>query len=262
MRVRACVRALRYQQGHGISHWRDTQHCYSLELETQRVWDYVGDGYVHRLIQSKTDGKLVELPAPCSAPGPGGGGGAGASPGGMRSECSGGGGRGGRCSHHAADDDSDIHEAVLNSKFEAYFEGLLAEAAKERDDALLKAVENSTSMKLQKLQDRLARVEKEKEFLRQVNDSLIKNQKQYQQRLKDSDERETKVREEHSSKVADLEEQVRDLMVYIEAQRILESSADAAELKDGSLLAMPEPEPAPAPAASGKSKQRANRRQR
>lgn len=51
----------RYKEGHAIEHWKETQHCYSLELETQRVWDYVGDNYVHRLIQSKTDGKLVEL---------------------------------------------------------------------------------------------------------------------------------------------------------------------------------------------------------
>jgi len=29
-----------------------------------QVWDYVGDNYVHRLIQSKTDGKLVEVPSP------------------------------------------------------------------------------------------------------------------------------------------------------------------------------------------------------
>ena len=29
----------------------------------QRVWDYVNDSYVHRLIQSKTDGKLVEVGA-------------------------------------------------------------------------------------------------------------------------------------------------------------------------------------------------------
>jgi len=34
-----------------------------LELETQRVWDYAGDGYVHRLIQNRADGKLVELPS-------------------------------------------------------------------------------------------------------------------------------------------------------------------------------------------------------
>lgn len=29
-----------------------------------QVWDYAGDGYVHRLVQSKGDGKLVEVPAP------------------------------------------------------------------------------------------------------------------------------------------------------------------------------------------------------
>ena len=33
-----------------------------MELATQRVWDYKGDNYVHRLIQNKVDGKLVELP--------------------------------------------------------------------------------------------------------------------------------------------------------------------------------------------------------
>ena len=34
-----------------------------MDIETQHVWDYVGDGYVHRLIQNKADGKLVDLPA-------------------------------------------------------------------------------------------------------------------------------------------------------------------------------------------------------
>lgn len=37
-----------------------------MELETKKVWDYVGDNYVHRLIQSKTDGKLVELNSHCT----------------------------------------------------------------------------------------------------------------------------------------------------------------------------------------------------
>ena len=50
-----------------MSHWRDTDHCYSLELDTQRVWDYLGDGYVHRLIASKTHGHLVELSPPVRA---------------------------------------------------------------------------------------------------------------------------------------------------------------------------------------------------
>lgn len=49
---------LRYKEGHAIRHWRDTQHCYSLDLTTQQIWDYVGDTYVHRLNQSKIDGKM------------------------------------------------------------------------------------------------------------------------------------------------------------------------------------------------------------
>ena len=56
--------ASRYAAGHAVSHWRETDHCYSLELDTQRVWDYLGDGYVHRLIASKTHGHLVELSPP------------------------------------------------------------------------------------------------------------------------------------------------------------------------------------------------------
>lgn len=47
----------------------ETQHCYSLELQSRKVWDYAGKNYVHRLIQSKTDGKLVELNARCVADG-------------------------------------------------------------------------------------------------------------------------------------------------------------------------------------------------
>ncbi|WFD41827.1 RING-type E3 ubiquitin transferase [Malassezia psittaci] len=53
----------RYKSGHAREHFSETGHLYCLELETQRVWDYAGDGYVHRLIQSKSDGKLVELPS-------------------------------------------------------------------------------------------------------------------------------------------------------------------------------------------------------
>ncbi|EIW58742.1 zf-UBP-domain-containing protein [Trametes versicolor FP-101664 SS1] len=53
----------RYGRAHAHAHYAATTHLYALELETQRVWDYAGDGYVHRLIQNKADGKLVELPS-------------------------------------------------------------------------------------------------------------------------------------------------------------------------------------------------------
>ncbi|KAG5647905.1 hypothetical protein DXG03_007829 [Asterophora parasitica] len=59
----------RYGRAHAHQHYENTTHLYALELETQRVWDYAGDGYVHRLIQNKADGKLVELPSAASSTG-------------------------------------------------------------------------------------------------------------------------------------------------------------------------------------------------
>ncbi|RKP35171.1 BRCA1-associated protein 2-domain-containing protein [Dimargaris cristalligena] len=61
----------RYQAGHAHQHFEATGHLYSLELESQRVWDYANEGYVHRLIQNRADGKLVELPEP-NSPSPSG----------------------------------------------------------------------------------------------------------------------------------------------------------------------------------------------
>lgn len=53
----------RYDGAHAFAHFKETSHAFSMDLATQRVWDYVSDAYVHRIIQSKSDGKLVELPA-------------------------------------------------------------------------------------------------------------------------------------------------------------------------------------------------------
>ncbi|KAI0152646.1 hypothetical protein GGR57DRAFT_469855 [Xylariaceae sp. FL1272] len=52
----------RYKGGHAKEHWKNTSHTFSLELDTQHVWDYAGDMWVHRLIRDKGDGKVVELP--------------------------------------------------------------------------------------------------------------------------------------------------------------------------------------------------------
>lgn len=49
----------RYHQGHAFQHYRETHHCYAMQLGNNRVWDYVGDNFVHRLLQNK-DGKMVE----------------------------------------------------------------------------------------------------------------------------------------------------------------------------------------------------------
>ncbi|KAK6072019.1 zn-finger in ubiquitin-hydrolase [Seiridium cupressi] len=52
----------RYKGGHAKEHWKDTAHTFALELDTQYVWDYMDDAWVHRLIRTKGDGKVVELP--------------------------------------------------------------------------------------------------------------------------------------------------------------------------------------------------------
>ncbi|MCJ1476599.1 hypothetical protein MMC13_005265 [Lambiella insularis] len=53
----------RYDAAHAFLHYQDSSHCFAMDLNTQRVWDYASDGYVHRIVQNKSDGKLVELPA-------------------------------------------------------------------------------------------------------------------------------------------------------------------------------------------------------
>ncbi|KAK9449965.1 BRCA1-associated protein 2-domain-containing protein [Limtongia smithiae] len=53
----------RYDDAHAFQHYMESGHVYAMDIESQRVWDYAGDGYVHRLIQNQSDGKLVELPS-------------------------------------------------------------------------------------------------------------------------------------------------------------------------------------------------------
>ena len=47
--------------GHSHAHFLETEHSYTMELGENRVWDYVGDNFVHRLVQTDDQsGKLVE----------------------------------------------------------------------------------------------------------------------------------------------------------------------------------------------------------
>ncbi|KAF8393105.1 hypothetical protein HHK36_021346 [Tetracentron sinense] len=180
----------RYKEGHAISHWKETQHCYSLELETQRVWDYAGDNYVHRLIQSKTDGKLVELNFRCAHADDGCG----------SCECS---------------EDSGIDEALYNSRVEAivneyndlltaqletqrtYFENLLLEVKEETEKEISEAVEKAVSLKLQKMQVKLDKYVEEKKFLDDINENLMKNQEIWKAKVLEIEERLMKPLERH-----------------------------------------------------------------
>jgi BRCA1-associated protein len=53
-----------YATTHAGQHYRETLHAYALDTETQHVYDFCGQGWVHRLVQSKEDGKIVEVNNP------------------------------------------------------------------------------------------------------------------------------------------------------------------------------------------------------
>ena len=53
----------RYDDAHAFAHFEHTNHSFAMDIATQHIWDYIGDEYVHRLIQDQANGKLVELPS-------------------------------------------------------------------------------------------------------------------------------------------------------------------------------------------------------
>lgn len=53
---------------HAKQHYEEQQHTYALDMTTQRVWDFAGNGYVHRLLTNQGDGKVVEHSLPLAAP--------------------------------------------------------------------------------------------------------------------------------------------------------------------------------------------------
>lgn len=218
----------RYKEGHATRHWKETQHCYSLELETQRVWDYVGDNYVHRLIQSKTDGKLVELNGHCMH---------------ANDSC-------GSCGCA----DSGISEALLNSKVDAivneynellatqlenqklYFETLLQEVKEETEREISEAVNKAVGQKLQRMKAKLDRCVKEKKFLDDLNENLLKNQDIWKAKILEMEEREKKALRVKDEKIQDLEEKLRELMLHLEDTETVEQIPVVNEIEDDTHL--------------------------
>ncbi|TFK89171.1 zf-UBP-domain-containing protein [Polyporus arcularius HHB13444] len=247
----------RYGRAHAHAHYVSTTHLYALELETQRVWDYAGDGYVHRLIQNKADGKLVELPSAAAAVG-------------TRSEGAGGG-------PTAADAlTAEKIEAIgieysylLTSQLDSqrtFYEEQTAEL-RSQVDAMRKLVEQlSTEVELGRTraredaaqratQDdaRIAELEREKARAekraekaselarslakelreeRAVSEGLMKNLAA----AKEQAEAASRESAEMKGKVQELQDQVRDVMFFLEAKSKIENGDGvAAEAAGGTL---------------------------
>lgn len=222
----------RYKEGHAIRHWKDTQHCYSLDMRTQQIWDYVGDGYVHRLNQSKIDGKLAEMNSPCMS---------------FEGDC-------GTCGYS---EDSGISGALFSSKVEAivddynrllatqlenqrqYYESQLKEAKCKVEISVTEAVEKAVTSKMQDIQNKLEKCIEEKKAVADVNLNLIKNQEIWRKKVREIEEREATALRLGDEKIVDLQEQIRDLTVYLEAQKTLGNMTDTDGIREGKLLLLP-----------------------
>ena len=191
----------RYVEAHAREHYEATGHTYSLEIETQRVWDYTGDGYVHRLIQNAVDGKMVEFPD---------------------SDAS-------QQHRQEGEDLKELDKSALEDLILHYEESLQTELNSQRQyftDELNLA--RMTAEKLheenrilekrnQALENRDKESQRELEFLRQMNTELAKNQKEWDVKFKVSEARAAKALVEKDAELEDMKSLNADMMSNIEA---------------------------------------------
>ncbi|KAJ8560520.1 hypothetical protein K7X08_022380 [Anisodus acutangulus] len=191
-----------YEKRHAIKHWTDAVHHYSFELETQQIWDYVGDKYVHRLNQSKGDSKLVTVNSRCTT---------------ADGECT-------TCGHD--DEDSSLSGALFSSKVDSivneyndllasqletqrqHYESLLAETKSGKESSISRAV-------FSKMNDLQAKIEMYTEETKSVCRVLLKNQELLQTKYRETEERERLLLKSRDEKILDLEEQIRDLNIFM-----------------------------------------------
>ncbi|XP_039166208.1 BRAP2 RING ZnF UBP domain-containing protein 1-like isoform X1 [Eucalyptus grandis] len=222
----------RYKDKHAISHWKNTQHCYSLDLRTQQICDYVGDTYVHRLNQSKADGKLLEMNSYCESPE-------------------------GDCGSCGCSEDSEISGVLFSSKIEAihtnyihlastqleaqrkHYESLMLEAKSRKENSKLEAIEKAVTSKIEDIHSKLGKLGDEKKAVAELNQTLIKSQDIMWRKVKEIEERKTLSLKSKDEQILDLEEQIRDLKVYIGAQKTLDKMNDEDGVKGGTLLPVP-----------------------
>jgi BRCA1-associated protein len=255
----------RYAGACAVDHWRSTNHCYSLEVGTQRVWDYVSDGFVHRLIQSKSG--LVELSPRADR---------------RNSAASAAESDGSCCSNHrreldVSDLDPALEEALVSSKLDAiaseydllltsqlesqrkYFEALLQAANDGREGvisqqdeenrnaavlsrAMSEAKEAKRALKVaQKTNNAhektIAELRNELEHMRVLSDGLSDNVKAVRHELERVQKRRDIELALKDARIKELEDETRDLMLFLDTQAKLETNeALAEEIAGGTVV--------------------------
>lgn len=225
----------RYVGLHAYKHFQETNHTYAMQLGSNRVWDYAGDNYVHRLAQNKSDGKLVQVD------------------------------EGGNIVQEEKFDSITLeYTYLLTTQLESqrrYFEEKMIEATKdadlrvldleeqlkqERDDKFKVSSKLSESVKEKQgldkrctqLHSRLNKVLGELQEERDMNKCLLENQQLWQKRVTALETTVKDLSESKEKEISELRDQLRDVMFFLEAQDKLANSADVTqeEIQDGQVI--------------------------
>lgn len=252
----------RYAGGHAHNHFKETQHTYSMELGHNKVWDYAADNYVHRLIQNKSDGKMVQFDE----------------------------------RNQVVNRDEKVDSITLEYTYlltmqldsqRLFFEERLNKmedkSRSEIDETEFKLKEHISANS--SLKENLAVLNKEKNTLekkhstflykfnkiqndlnveKELNKCLTTNQELYQSKLTNLEEKLKKSDQEKSLEIEDLQSQLRDVMFYLDAQSKMAKSSDVtSEEIQGSQMVIQQDEAAtPSIPNLSNSAKMANRRKR
>ncbi|CAG5135763.1 unnamed protein product [Candidula unifasciata] len=237
----------RYVGLHAYKHFQDTNHTYAMQLGTNRVWDYAGDNYVHRLAQNKSDGKLVEVDE-----------------------------GGNEVQEEKLDSITLEYTYLLTTQLESqrlYFMEQISLAVKDVEAKLEESTarwENERQER-ERTECRLSEISKEKQSLekkcnqlhsratsvlaelqeeRQMNICLRDNQQHWQTRVTALEGKLKDLTEKKDQEITELKEQLRDVMFYLEAQQKLANSTGVSqeEIQGGQVIVGA----AAAPSHSGK----------
>lgn len=236
----------RYNGKHAIMHYEETSHCFAMDVKTQRVWDYAGDNYVHRLVQNEVDGKLVEVSGTGRA--------------GSRDSLSNGAMAGAGSSAESSRSpltqetpdkdgkDSDLMSNYLRNKeyHLEYMQVLISQLESQREYYELKLKQQEETKEadkrvtqlqkeLKEFQDKVGKlqhqVDEDKLVIRGLQENLDALEAQKQKLLDRQDE--------IAAEKSDLQEQVRDLMFYLETQEKFKDAPE--EEREGTIVLQQKP---------------------
>ncbi|KAI1303193.1 BRCA1-associated protein [Halotydeus destructor] len=230
----------RYVEGHAFKHYVETQHTYAMQVGMNDcVWDYAADNYVHRLLQNNSDGKVVEV------------------------ECN--------TTQRASEEKMEAVQLeytylltnqleIQRHHYEKRINRITADAQREIEEIkdknsndheqhdkvnarvqLLTKEKQAHEKKISNLTTRMSKVIADLQEEIEINKCLRQNQEGWQKKLDETEKRLKQVTEDKEKEVAELKDQVRDLMFFLEAQQKLQDVPEATreEIEGGQIVMSP-----------------------